>query len=731
MKKLFINKQGKVVLKEVREPLIETKGSLVRTKFALISSGTELSTIKEIRFRSLSLIKKIRTSKDYRKLLFSELKNRGIKEAIKFTKLLLFKRNDKKNFSSPSINLFPIGYSCSGIVQETNIDNLKVNDRVACGGSNHAEIIYSPKNLTCKIPKNVSFEEAAFATLGAIALHGIHRANIKLGENVGVIGTGLIGLLVVQLIKVIGGRVFALDLINKRLNLAKELGADFIFNPKYYNSERKVSKFTDGKGLDSIIICATSKSPKLLEDAVDLIRDKGNIIMLGGFPININRAKLYYKEVDLLISRSYGPGRYDNYYEYEGYDYPEKYVPWTEKRNMEFVLKLISEKKLNVKRLITDIIPVEKANTAYNKLEKDPINTIAILLKFFKDDGSIKIIKDQIKEKEISKKLIIGLIGCGSFAQGSHLPHLLSNPNCKIKGISTQHNSSANYCKENYHPEFVTTDYKKILKDPEIETVFIYTRHNTHKKFAIKALKAGKNVFVEKPMGITYDQCVNVYNTVKETKKLYSIGFNRRYSSLIQISKGLLKDRTNPIIINYRIANSFIPGHHWIFDPNEGGGPIIGEFCHFVDLVLYLINSSPIELIAKGGSLSHKNLDVFDSCTVIIKFKNASLANLVYTDLNAPDMPKERIEIFSGESSIIIDSFKTMQIGGFDAGNKFLSEPDKGHEKEMKTIVNSNLGLEKLLVNETDAIRAMDLCFKTIESIKKNKSINIESEFYE
>ena len=726
MKKLFISNNGQVTLHEAREPQIETSGAIVRTSFALISSGTELSTIKWNKLMNLPIYKQIIKSKYIRKRVFAELKKNTIKNVFKLFKIYK-ERSSFKNYSRTSNSLTPIGYSCSGIVGESNIENLQINNRVACAGSYHAEKIFSPKNLTAKIPDNVSLEEAAFTTLGAIALHGVHRASIKQGENVGIIGTGLIGLITVELAKIAGARVFAFDLINNRLNLAKKVGADIIINPNYHNSKLEVDRCTDSKGLDSIIICASSKTNKPLEDAAELIRDKGKIVMLGAFPINIDRNKLYYKEADLLISRSYGPGRYDPSYEYEGFDYPKNYIPWTEQRNMEYFLKLLSEKRIDVKSLISEIIPAENANDAYKKLEMNPINNVAILLKFEKEETPQIITQKERIHKEMHKKLLIGLIGCGSFAQGTHLPLLLSNPYCKIKAISTSSQKTAELCKQTYKPEYTTTNYKKILKDPDIDTVFIYTRHDSHAKFTIDAIKSGKNVFVEKPMGLTLEECQRVYQVVKASEKNYVIGFNRRYSPLIKIAKDLLHDVSNPIIINYRISSQFIPGSHWVFDPKVGGGPIIGEFCHFIDLVLFLINSKPVEVIARGGAMSHKNTTVFDSCVVLLKFENGSIANLVYTDLNGPKMSKERIEIYSGDSAIIIDDFIKLNTSGFDFGNLLLSKQDKGHKNELENIIQTNLGFKDSLVGIDDAMKSMEIVFKTIESIKTNKPIQINN----
>ena len=725
MKKLSISNNGQVILQEAREPQIETKGAIVHTSFALISSGTELSTIKWNKLMNLPIYKQIIKSSYIRKRIFAELKKNTIKNLFKLFRIYK-ERSSFNSYSRTSTSLTPTGYSCSGIVGESNIENLQINNRVACAGSYHAEKIFSPKNLTAKIPDNVSLEEAAFTTLGAIALHGVHRASIKQGENVGIIGTGLIGLITVELAKIAGAKVFAFDLINNRLNLAKKLGADHIINPNYHNSKLVVDRYTNSKGLDSIIICASSKTNKPLEDAAELVRDKGKIVMLGAFPINVDRNKLYYKEVDLLISRSYGPGRYDQSYEYEGFDYPKNFIPWTEQRNMEYFLKLLSEKKIDVKSLISEIIPAKNANDAYKKLETNPTKNIAILLKFEKEETpQIITQKEVILTKEIRKKSLIGLIGCGSFAQGAHLPILLSNPYCKIKGISTNSQKTADFCKQTYNPEYTTTNYKKILKDPDIDTVFIYTRHDSHAKFTIEAIKSGKNVFVEKPMGLTLEECQSVYDIVKASEMNYVIGFNRRYSPLIKIAKDLLHDVSNPIIINYRISSQFIPGSHWVFDPKVGGGPIIGEFCHFIDLVLFLINSKPVEVIARGGAMSHKNTTVFDSCVVLLKFENGSIANLVYTDLNGPKMSKERIEIYSGDSAIIIDDFIKLNTSGFDFGNLLLSKQDKGHKNELENIIQTNLGFKDSLVGIDDAMISMEIVFKTIESIKTNKPIQI------
>jgi len=730
VKKVSLNSDGTVDLKSTDNPHIETFGTIVKTQYALISTGTETSKIKSKIESSKSPIKRVLFSKDFRSKVLKFIKKTSIKTAIRKAKKELTSQPRTKNFQNPSTGIKPLGYSCSGVVIKSNIEEFSINQKVACAGSHHAQLIYSPKNMTAKIPDKVNLKEAAFATIGSIALHGIHNAKLNSGEYVGVIGTGLIGLITVQLAKISGGITFAFDLMNTRLDLAKKLGAEHIINPASQDSKRLILDNTNGRGLDKIIICAASKTSKPLLDAVGLVRDRGRIVILGNVPINIDREILYQKEISLIVSRSYGPGRYDPEYEYYAKDYPKDYVPYTIKRNMEIIMDLIAEHKLDVDNLISQIYPAEKVNEAYEKLISEPENIIAILLDFSKYESGDFSLQEKEPITEKHEKLNIGLIGCGSFAKKVHIPFLQNDDLCHIRAICTNHKSSAKSCENTYHPDYVTTDYKKLLKDPQITTIFIYTRHNTHAKFAIEALEASKNVFSEKPMGINREECEKIYEVWKGKNLTYTIGFNRRCSPLIQKAKTLLQDITHPIVINYRIASNFIDGNHWVFDPHIGGGPIIGEFCHFTDLILYLIGDKPIELTATGGSLSHVNTPTYETAVVVLKFQNGSIANLIYSDLNHPNIPKERIEIFSGNSALLINDFKTMITEGFDDGNYYLTEQDKGYRNELNNIIRSNLGQDTPFVGIKDALRAMDLCFKTLESIHTKKTILIEDELY-
>jgi predicted dehydrogenase/threonine dehydrogenase-like Zn-dependent dehydrogenase len=721
MKKLFIKRDGSAILLDSPEPGIEREGIVVRVQFALISAGTELSIIAS----SKSMLVRAVKEKRIRDMALKIIKRGDIKDILYYFKKFILRSKGKRNFTSPVPAFKSVGYSCSGIVEESNVQGIMPGDRVACSGSNHAEIIYSAKNMFARIPDEVSLQDAAFGTVGAIALQSIHQARIQPGEFVGVIGTGLIGQIVVQLAIASGARVIAFDLIQGRLELAKIFGAEKAINSAAGAPRAKVNRITDGQGLDTVIVAASSGSPGPLVTAFDIVRDKGRVVLLGAVPVNIPRDQFYAKEVEFLISRSYGAGRYDTAYEEEGIDYPIEQVRWTENRNLQLILDLIAARKLDVNALVTDTFPAEQATNAYSKLQNQPESSLAILLDFTQNPARIRGARVRPTADGV-EPLKIGLIGCGAFAQAMHLPFLIANPQCRIKAISTRSKASADACKGLYHPDYVTTDYKRILSDKEISTVFIYTRHGDHAKFTIEALKAGKNVYCEKPMGLTIDECLAVRDAVNGTKKNYMIGFNRRMSPLVTTAKELLSTRTNPIILTYRVAAAYVPFDNWVYDPKEGGGRILGEACHFFDLILYLVNSVPVEIIARGGALSNKDVTFIDNVSCLIRFANGSVATLIYSDLNAEKVPKERLEIFSGLSCIMIDDFEEIKVAGFQAGSKRLGYQDKGHENEMSNVIESNLGLAAPFVTVYDALRAMKLCFYTEESVRANSTIQIE-----
>jgi len=396
MKKLYINQKGNIVIKEVNPPFLGKKGCIVKVKYALISSGTELSVIKKRKLDQMPLYKRFLKSKDFRKSILSKIRGKkSLRELYHLYKdFQVMEKN--KNFSSPKGNLIPIGYSCAGIVQESNTDLFNKGDRVACVGSSHAELILSPKNLTCKVPPNVELKNAAFVAIGAIALHAMHRADVRSEENIGVIGTGLIGLVLIQLLKTRQVKIFAYDINNNRLELATYLGADFAYNSSIDIYKEDILKNTKGKGLDKIIICASSQTSKPLSDALDLICKNGKIIIVGAFPIEINRTLLYEKEADILISRSYGYGRYDPDYEDKGLDYPQELMPFTINQNMKSFLELLSKKKINLSPLLSNIVYFNNAQLASKNW---------YIIKIFWRNRELKKKQTYIKNSKTARKI--------------------------------------------------------------------------------------------------------------------------------------------------------------------------------------------------------------------------------------------------------------------------------------------------------------------------------------
>nr|MDO8116711.1 Gfo/Idh/MocA family oxidoreductase [Candidatus Sigynarchaeota archaeon] len=370
------------------------------------------------------------------------------------------------------------------------------------------------------------------------------------------------------------------------------------------------------------------------------------------------------------------------------------------------------------------IVPSEKAAIAYHLLQRDPDHALAVVLDFTHEKTKVR--NHETETGPAKQQVTIGLIGCGAFAQANHLPFLAALDSVRLKAIATRSTASAESCKNKYHPEYTSTDYKHLLSDNDIGLIFIYTRHGDHARQAIESMKAGKNVFCEKPMGITLDECIAVCKVAKDTGRSYMTGFNRRMSPLVLKARELLQNRNNPIIINYRVASPYVPADNWIYDRKEGGGRIIGECCHFYDLILFLMKSDPVEIVARGGQLSNRDVDFIDNFMSILKFKDDSIATLTYSDLSSKDMPKERIEIFTGMSAIIIDDFQAIETGGFGCGSMALPYQDKGHKNEMANVIESTLQLKAPFVNEIDALKAMKLCFYTEQSVRNNSTIPIQ-----
>ncbi len=715
MKQVFQNpKTGKTKIEEITSPKVKSGGVLIRNNFSLISPGTERGIIE---LSKKGLLQKAKERPDYVQKFFMLAKTKGIMAAWQVAKSKL--ESD-----------IALGYSTSGMVIEVgkNVEEFKVGDRVAAAGQNyasHSDIIFVPKNLCVKIPKNMSDEEAAFNTLGAIALQGIRRAKLSSGEKVAIIGLGLLGQLAVQILKAYGHPVIAFDIDSKKVDFAKGNGADV----------GSVEKFTDGRGVDAALIYASSKDDEPLKLAVDVSRDKGRIVQIGNIKTDIPWRDFYKKELSYHSSCSYGPGRYDTDYEEKGQDYPFGYVRWTEKRNMEEFLRLISEKRVDVKKLISGIFPIEEAEKAYEMVFKPKGSLYGILLSYPKTGESLDVISldsfepslEDTKKSALKNKTInIGIIGLGSFALSTILPHLkeVKDKDVRLYAVCNSTGKKAKDVGEKWGAEYITNDYLKVINDKKVDLIICSTRHSSHAKIVKEALLANKNIYVEKPVALNEKELKEVMDAARKSKGRLFVGFNRRFSNHFMKAKEEFNS-ASPMMIMYRVSYPFSEKDHWSYELKEGGR-IIGEDCHFIDAFQYLIGSRPrriyTSVISPGGEVAHE-----ENIIVNIEYQDNSLATIFYSALGSFRLPKEYIEIYGNGKSMVIDNFKNAKI--FYPGkvkNLSLWHQDKGYTRELEAFINviRNGKPSPFTLEEINNVHLT--IFKVAESLKNKKVIEFD-----
>lgn len=676
-----------------------------------------------------TLIGKAKARPDLVKQVITKMKQEGIKNTLEkvFNKL-----------DTP----IPLGYSCAGKVIEVgaNITGLSLNERVACGGAgyaSHSEINYVPKNLFVKIPDNVDDIDASFVTVGAIALQGVRQAEPTLGERVAVIGLGLIGQLTVQLLKANGCRVLGVDLDPDKMALAQRLGADMVCCPSELISA--AHEFSCGYGMDTVIITASTSSNEPITDAGEIARMRGKVVVVGMVGMDIPRNVYYKKELDIRLSMAYGPGRYDPEYEEKGHDYPFAHVRWTEQRNFEAFLNLISEGKVTPKELITHRFPFEDALKAYDLLEgKTGEKYLGIVLEYPERPGL------GVKDKGLDKTVIlktagqpptsnpqtpkIGLIGAGNFTKSVILPTIQKVGGLELAGLCTSTGISAHATGKKYGFSFITTDSDEIFSNTDINSVIITTRHNTHAGYVIKALQSGKNVFVEKPLCITEEELIkieDVYQTLATSNQppLLTIGFNRRFSPLVRKMKDIAGDA--PMSITYRVNAGTIPKDTWIQDREVGGGRIVGEVCHFIDTCAFLAGSEPVSVSANCIRKDDQSIPDEDNVTILITYANGSTATIGYYAYGNRQMPKEYIELFANGIAMQMNDFRELTI--FKGGKKEKaksSNQDKGFANEFiafrDAMSNGNSPIPVASIFTTTRVT-----FKVLESLRTGEIVRI------
>ncbi len=709
MKQVVLNlKSGDLTVEEVPIPTLKGSGVLVRNHYSVISAGTESGLVE---LAEKSLIGKARARPDLAKKVIDKAKRDGPVSAFQQAMGRLEQRE-------------PLGYSSSGevIAVSEDITDIRIGDRVACAGAgyaNHADVAFIPRNLCVKVPDNVDLKDACFTTVGSIAMQGVRNADVKVGENVVVVGLGLVGLITVQILKAAGCRVFGVDLDETKVKLASEIGADAAFSRNSPNIEEKINQFTRGIGADATIIAAATKSNDPVDFAANVTRERGKVVIVGLVGMDIPREPYYNKEIELRVSRSYGPGRYDRNYEEFGQDYPAAYVRWTENRNMEAFVDLLAMKKFSMEKIITHEFTIDEAPEAYKIIEeKKPY--LGIVLEYDVD----KKIEDKVilKTPEPVKGVdtpVVGVIGAGIFATSTLLPNLAKIKNIKLKGLSAASGISCESVAKKYGFEYCTSDYHKVLEDPDINCVIAATRNSLHAPIVIEALKNKKAILVEKPLALNEEELQEIKDTWQEYGGHVMVGFNRRYSELGGKLKDFFKGRTQPMVAFYRVNAESIPQDHWIYDPSEGGGRIITECCHFIDFMQYVIDSSPVEVYAKKIETEANSPEDAENVSITISFEDGSVGTVIYTTHGDSSFSKEHAEFFADGMVGTITDFKKLELVKDGKSTKINKKmvTEKGHRNELEVFFGVYL-LNEIMDLKYNIITTFST-FKAVESLQK------------
>ena len=711
MKQILVQ-SGNVSVIDVPAPQVSKGCVLVETVYSCISTGTEMSSVNST---SVPLWKRVMERPEQ------------VKRVAKMVAVDGFKRT-KSVVKSKLKMSFAIGYSASGrvIAVGEGIDDIFVGDRVSCSGSQcayHAEILNVPRNLVCKIDDDLSFKNASTATLGAIAMQGVRRAEPSIGETYIVIGLGILGQLTVQLLKNNGVNVIAIDLDDKRLGIALQSKADICLHSIDEASEQKIARLTHGIGADGVIITAASSSDQIISDAFKMCRKKGKVVLVGDIGLNINRADIYAKELDFKISTSYGPGRYDNQYEEKGIDYPVSYVRWTENRNIQSYLSLLAQAKISLDHINANIFDIDDAGKAYRSLADDSKPMLAYLQYQDRENKNTNIVYN-FKNIEKSNLVRLAVIGAGEFATFMHLPIIQAHSDkFSLQAIVTREGHKAYNIANQFNAKYAATDYQDVLKDESVNAVMIATRHHLHGEMVINSLKAGKHVFVEKPLCLSRQELEEIeafYKTSTFQKPLLMTGYNRRFSPyIIAVQKALLK-RHSPMVINYTVNANYVAANSWLHG-EEGGGRNLGEACHFYDIFLALTKSTPKSINA-FSVCSDDGYDRYDdNFTAIVTFKDGSIANLTYTSLGHSDYPKEKIEVFCDNIICTIDDFKRLMTYGSKKPRLNTAKSQKGHEEELLMFASAILNAGEWPITLQEQICVSEIAFKVQDCLEEVK----------
>ncbi|WP_441000665.1 bi-domain-containing oxidoreductase [Fodinibius sp. SL11] len=713
-------KSGETILEEVPTPRVGAGKVLIKTHRSLVSLGTEKMLVN---FGQANLLEKARQQPEKVKQVIDKMKTDGIKPTFE----AVFRKLDTP---------LPLGYSQAGevIAVGKGVTEFQIGDRVISNG-NHAEIVSVPKNLVAKIPVGVTYDEAAFTVVGAIGLQGIRLIEPTFGENVVVLGLGLIGLISAQLLKANGCDVIGLDLDQEKVERARSYGITAI-NSGQQDAVKFVKKKNGDIGADAVLITASTKSNAVIKQAANMSRKRGRIVLVGVVGLDIDRSDFYEKELSFQVSCSYGPGRYDEEYEQKGKDYPLPYVRWTEKRNFQAVLRAMAEGQLDVESLITERVPLEDYEEIYGDM--DGMDSIASILEYpLKTEDSQEYTEGAeknnrtIKVGDISFEGGTGtmaVIGAGNFTQAMIMPSL-KDAGATVKYIVSSGGLSSTTLAKKYDVPNSSTDLEAVLIDDEVDGVLVTTRHNLHAGMTVQALKAGKQVFVEKPLALKEEELDEIIEAVEETANTVTVGFNRRFSSHAEKMKELVGQQPGPMNVIATMNAGHIPADVWVHDPEVGGGRIIGEACHYVDLITYLTGSRVTEVSMQAMGTNPK--ENTDNASIHLKYENGSLGVINYFANGNKSYSKERVEVYHQERNLIMDNFRKLYGYGFDdsffsLSNKVLStKQDKGHKNQFNLLTKRWKEGGEPLIPFDEIVNTTRATFAAIESLKQGKWIQM------
>ncbi len=644
----YPRKEG-LLLEECPLPACKPNGIVVDNRYSLISPGTERAIID---LASQSLAGKARSRPDLVKQVLDKVRTEGLLNTLNKVRARL---------NSP----IPLGYSSSGVVVETaaGVHEFSVGDRVACAGFGyacHAEQIYVPQNLAVHLPNGLSFQEGAFVTLGAIALWGVRQAATTLGERVAVIGLGLLGQITVQLLKASGCSVIGIDIDQQRMTETSRFGADLLINSSDELAGKAIAQFTDGLGVDAVIITAATKSNQPIVFAAQICRDRGRVTVVGDVSMQLPRKPFYDKELSLNLSRSYGPGRYDPSYEEHGNNYPIGYVRWAENRNMRAFLDLVASGRVDVKSLISDTYEIANADIAFARIETEKV--LGVLLQYSETIIERRVIATKSSLPSKSESIAVGFLGAGNFSTGVLMPALQGNKAISLQSLYSATPHKARAVADQYRFANIAESEAALIEDPALGAVFIATPHNLHAGQVVCALEAHKHVFVEKPLCLTTSELNRIRGAYSKSGTALMVGFNRRYSICASKIKQHLAGRTGPVVFNYTINAGFIPKQSWIQDDTIGGGRILGEVCHFIDLMTHLLDAKVESVRTTSICGSRGQFLADDNIVVNLSLSDGSVGVVIYTAMGDKGYPKEALEIFAAGEVLSMVEFRDLTI---------------------------------------------------------------------